>query len=422
MGYELMKHLLKKLLSKNKNIKKIAVDLKNNIQLDTNIPEITPINARRSLVFDKEQRLNLILPSINREHIFGGISTAIKIFDEITSRKNISKRIIVTDASPSKNDMENFSEYFFAKPEEDLENDIQIVIFNDRYNKTIPVSKNDFFMTTGWWTEYITNDILIWQQKEYDLSDINKSIYLVQDYEPGFYEWSTRYLLSKSTYTPINKKIGIFNTRFLYDYFKKNGHSFAEEYVFEPTLNENLLRILEEKKKSVEIKKEKILLIYGRPSVKRNAFELIVEALKLVAISGIDLSDWRFVSLGEKHQDIELGNGNKLISYGKVSLEEYADFMWRAYIGVSLMVSPHPSYPPLEMAAFGMKVITNIFEDRDLSKTYENIVTVQNISIKKLADKILEEISTYEQKKIASIRIVEDSIENSFGFIKRMEL
>jgi hypothetical protein len=40
------------------------------------------------------------------------------------------------------------------------------------------------------------------------------------------------------------------------------------------------------------------------------------------------------------------------------------------------MVSPHPSYPPLEMAAFGMRVVTNGFLDRDLSARSQNIVSV----------------------------------------------
>jgi hypothetical protein len=31
------------------------------------------------------------------------------------------------------------------------------------------------------------------------------------------------------------------------------------------------------------------------------------------------------------------------------------------------MLSPHPSYPPLEMAAFGVRVVTNTYANKDLS-------------------------------------------------------
>jgi hypothetical protein len=65
------------------------------------------------------------------------------------------------------------------------------------------------------------------------------------------------------------------------------------------------------------------------------------------------------VSVGELHRDIRLARGVILQSKGKLSLEEYAACLEDAAIGLSLMVSPHPSYPPLEMAEFSVRVITN---------------------------------------------------------------
>ena len=53
---------------------------------------------------------------------------------------------------------------------------------------------------------------------------------------------------------------------------------------------------------------------------------------------------------------------------GKASLDEYADHLNRAAVGVSLMVSPHPSYPPLEMAEAGVLAITNNYGSKDLSR------------------------------------------------------
>lgn len=41
--------------------------------------------------------------------------------------------------------------------------------------------------------------------------------------------------------------------------------------------------------------------------------------------------------------------------------------MLDTYAGISLMSSPHPSYPPLEMSVFGIKVITNNYSNKDLS-------------------------------------------------------
>jgi hypothetical protein len=49
----------------------------------------------------------------------------------------------------------------------------------------------------------------------------------------------------------------------------------------------------------------------------------------------------------------------------------------RAHLGVSLMTSPHPSYPPLEMAASGMVVVTNRWGPKDLGTLSTRLVSVR---------------------------------------------
>jgi len=46
-------------------------------------------------------------------------------------------------------------------------------------------------------------------------------------------------------------------------------------------------------------------------------------------------------------------------SLGGLSYKKYQEVLSEADIGISLMLSPHPSYPPLEMSNMGLKVITN---------------------------------------------------------------
>ena len=50
-------------------------------QLDTNVYEITPYTFRK--IEYPNRRMNLLVPSINAEHVFGGISTAVKFFDTL---------------------------------------------------------------------------------------------------------------------------------------------------------------------------------------------------------------------------------------------------------------------------------------------------------------------------------------------------
>ena len=110
--------------------------------------------------------------------------------------------------------------------------------------------------------------------------------------------------------------------------------------------------------------------------------------------------EWSVLSLGEQHPDIDLGNGTKIQSLGKASLEDYARIMAEASIGISLMESPHPSYPPLEMAAFGVRVITNAYANKDLSSLSGNIHSLPICSPDHIAEKLAALAGTYTEQPV----------------------
>jgi hypothetical protein len=64
-------------------------------------------------------------------------------------------------------------------------------------------------------------------------------------------------------------------------------------------------------------------------------------------------------------------------------------------MGISLMVSPHPSYPPLEMSRFGVKTITNTYANKDLSSFNENIVSLDVCNGETIAAKLFELAASY---------------------------
>lgn len=386
--------------------------------LNTHIGEITPFNPRPS--DNTERRLNLLVPSINQEHLFGGISTALHFFDELykTGEKS-QRRIITTDASPSDDDLQRFSEYNCVPSELDDQTGSTIVPFNDRYNKTVPVGKEDVFIATSWWTAYFAQRIIQWQAEQYNQPP-KKIIYFIQDFEPGFYSWSSQYSLALSTYNYSGEQIAVFNSSLLKDFFNNHDFKFSEMYYFEPKLNASLKQHLVPFK---EMEKKKKILIYGRPSVSRNAFPLIVEALRSWVWIQEDASSWEIISAGEQHNDIDIGNGVIIKSKGKMSLEDYARELKESAIGVSLMISPHPSYPPLEMAHFGMLVLTNTYENKDLSKVHSNIRSLKDVSpdsmakyLVDLCNEFLQNNTTGDSEGMKSY--LDDSAQ--FEFVKRI--
>ncbi len=84
-----------------------------------------------------------------------------------------------------------------------------------------------------------------------------------------------------------------------------------------------------------------------------------------------------------------------LAPLGKLSIEQYAHTLETAAVGLSLMASPHPSYPPLEMAHFGVRTITNSYTCKDLSKVHENIVSLDNIFPEAIATALAEQCRAF---------------------------
>ena len=108
---------------------------------------------------------------------------------------------------------------------------------------------------------------------------------------------------------------------------------------------------------------------------------------------GLNHQSYEVISVGEKHADIELSAGYQIQSLGPLTYNDYAKVLKGAHIGISLMLSPHPSYPPLEMLNMGLITITNDF--LGFKKPYltsENL-KITNLSAEDLANKIYEAVN-----------------------------
>lgn len=254
----------------------------------------------------------------------------------------------------------------------------------------LSVRPKDIMMTTYWSTHYILSGVVRYQKENFGTD--TKLIYLIQDFEPGFYPWSTEYLLCESTYKTGNT-IAVFNSGNLKNYVEKQGYVFDYAAKFEPRLNTTLLDYMD---KTRHIKKKKQIIVYGRPKVNRNCFAIIVQALKLFIEQYEGAGEWEFLSIGGKHRDVRLAKGHVLKACGKLTLENYAKVLAASSVGVSLMCSPHPSYPPLEMAAYGVKTITNSFVCKDLSGFSANILSLDVVNFDTVADAIMEAVSDYQ--------------------------
>lgn len=360
--------------------------------------EASPFTPRQDSLLGDDLRFNLLVPSIKDEHIFGGISTALKIFENICKTLNVKQRIIITDIEADKKDAEKFANFVMVPHQKESNAPAQIVNYSCRPGKSLPVGKRDVFVATAWWTAYPTQEVIRWQKELWGQE--NKLIYLIQDFEPFFYPWSSHFSMAESTYKMDIPVIAIFNSYLLMEYFKQNHYQFYKEIYFDPTMNGKLLASLQD---APSYPRKKQIIFYGRPSAPRNAFEMVIKALKLWSEKQDSVKEWTVYSVGEKHDTVDLGNGIKIVSLGKLSLDGYINLMKETYAAISLMVSPHPSYPPLEMSSYGIKTITNCYANKDLTGFNDNIVSLKDYSPAKIADSLLKLCKNYNEDGPISI-------------------
>lgn len=367
----------------------------------THVGEITPCLPRHDPWAGK--RLNLVLPSINRQHYFGGIHTAVLIYQQLC-RHFPASRIVLVDSTPDEEALSRFADHVCVPSDSTSTATRQIVPFNDRYQKTLPVADEDIWVATAWWTAYAAQRMSKWQGENGGVD--RPLVYLIQDFEPGFYAWSSQYALALSTYR-CERDIGVFNTGLLADFFGQHGMQFAHRSVFEPVLHDGLRLALAIARQSVEQRKRRIV-VYARPGTPRNAFELICEGLRLWGWKDPRSAQWEVAAPGELQADLDLGPFS-LKALGKLGIDAYAELLSTSAVGLSLMISPHPSYPPLEMAAFGMRVVTNRYDNKRLDETTPNVVSLEEMTPEAICSALMAQVDACEKQGMSAGQIASDA-------------
>jgi len=126
-------------------------------------------------------------------------------------------------------------------------------------------------------------------------------------------------------------------------------------------------------------KAKRTLFFYGRPTVERNLFYFGLRILNEVfSRSLLRAEEWDVVMAGEgSAPNIQLESAVVIRNLGKLTLDEYDALKAKTDVALSLMMAPHPSYPPLELALAGAAVVTSRYGPKhSLSHYSANILCV----------------------------------------------
>lgn len=190
---------------------------------------------------NKNVRLNLLVMTIEKEAMFGGITTAIKIFKACCENmgEKVEARIITLHTPQNyKHDLTAG----FTLDNEKADHGIFVAEIDGR--NVLPVRENDFFFSSFWVTALLEDKIYSQQKKFFPNIDI-PYFYLAQDYEPGFYAWSSNFIEADASYFTKQKIVAIINSKELNDYFfDVIKYQFYDSVYFVPRLNGKLREYL----------------------------------------------------------------------------------------------------------------------------------------------------------------------------------
>jgi hypothetical protein len=290
-------------------------------------------------------RLNIVTDSLNKDSLLGGVATCLILAVEFCNKSSIPLRIITRTQTPDITSFYEICAMNRIKIRVDVSFAFDNIFSNVETSYFLPVSERDVFLATSWWSAYDIKQTFPGR----------KIFYLVQEVETFFYAHGTAHYLS-SRIMDDPDIFYIFNSHYLYDYYKTiNPISTEQGTYFEPAFSSSLFISPKFKQKE-----KWNLFFYYRPNNPRNLSLYGRDVLDYCITNEIiDTTKWNVIFCGSDGDAPEFSNGYKGENRGLMSWREYAKFLTDIDLALCLMYTPHPSYPPYDVACSGGVVVSN---------------------------------------------------------------
>ncbi len=275
--------------------------------------------------------VNWFLPDIDSP-FYGGINTALRIADTLARDHGVENRFVVIGAGP-----EGFFRSALAAAFPALAS-APIVFSDGSYASIEAAPPCDVAIATLWTTAYAVTMF----------SGTRRKFYLVQDFEPMFYPAGTLYALAEETY-----RLGLYalgNTENMLKLYRDDygGKGISFMPAVDPTVFHARTRPDPSPDAPITV------FVYARPGHWRNCWELASPALEEVKRR-----------VGDRVRILTAGSWAVPEPEGLPPMRHLGLLDYRATgelyrhcdVGLSLTVSKHPSYLPLELMACGAAVV-----------------------------------------------------------------
>lgn len=302
----------------------------------------------------QERRVNVVTDSISTGSLFGGVGTALILATLLANRLGCNLRLITRTEPARESALDELLGIYGLQLQAESE-----FVFSPCHEtrRLVDYSDGDLFITTSWWTTAAT------------LGSIPaKSVwYLLQEDERMFYPYGDDRRRCESVLQRTDIKT-IVNTRLLFEHLQSHGLAHLEQrgVWFEPAFPATVYS-----PRPKESSAKRTLVLYARPNNLRNLFFLGLEVLDTALATGvIDSQMWDVVLMGKDIPEFVFSDGTVPQRRQNMTWAEYAALAGTVDLGLCLMDTPHPSYPPLDLAASGAVVVTNQHSNKKSLQSY----------------------------------------------------
>jgi len=309
------------------------------------------------------RRLSIVTDSVGPSSLFGGVGTSLLLGALLANRLGATLRLVTRTEPPDAAPLGDV----LACNGVALDGVAETAFAPLDGSRDLPVAEGEIFLTTSWWTTRAT------------LGSVprDRIVALVQEDERMFYPHGDDRLRCAEALAEPGLPV-VVNTELLFRHLSGGPEPLAnlasEGMWFEPAFPGPGPG--PGGAAGPERGPRRRLFFYARPNNLRNLFWRGLEALDAAAAEGIFPSDeWEMHWVGRDVPEVGLPRGVVPVRTAGMAWGEYQRFIASMDAGFVLMDTPHPSYPPLDLAAAGAAVLTNTHPGkRSLDRYSRNIL------------------------------------------------
>lgn len=333
----------------------------------------------RTIPGENVPRLNLVTDAIGPDTLFGGVATALVLAILWAERSGRRLRIVTRYPSPDTSGLAALYASIGIEAAEEPELATISCIPGDY----LEVGDGDIFLTTSWWTTSATLKVI----------PAERVTYILQEDERLFYPIGTWWLWAAQTMNTPGLTV-VVNTSNLLQHLVTSGiDNLATTGIsFEPSFTSFL-----QPGRTLAQGEKRQLFFYARPANPRNLFDVGVLALdKAIENGWLPTADWDVHFVGRHLPEFVFCDETAPIHHTNLDWAQYHDLLGTIDLGLSLMSSPHPSYPPLDLAASGSVVVTNSWPGKPDLATVSKRLIVAEPTADALAEAIRDAVAQVE--------------------------